>query len=550
MQLKPWTASAFVLLCCTAFAEPQVVIVHANVFTADTVHPRAEAIAIEGGRFSAVGDEAEIRTMAGPGTRVIDAGGRLVTPGLIEAHVHIGSALPSAPVPMPAMPFPGPSGEQALAAVEAAAKGPGDWVTAFIGPSVARDPRNWRTALDAVTRDRPVVLFGFWGHTTILNSAALKRLGIAEDVQDPVGGWWGRDAEGRLDGHAYETAEGIGWQRVVAQDASMLALQFREAAQRYARWGVTSIHLMNSGKSLPLTIDTLTLAKTPQKWTIYSWARLEPRIADAWSAMDAAPKSLPNRVRIDGPKWILDGTGIEQNALQREAYLGRPGWHGRSNYTDEQLRQILGTALNRREQIALHVVGDAETDRLFKTMQSLATPETWKSKRVRVEHGDGIRNADSASEAARFGVVVTQNPTHLLPAPSTGGPPALFDRPSLLSSLLTAGVPLALGSDGGPAEANPFLNIMLATTYGALPAEALTREQALVAYTAGGAYAERQEETKGRVKVGMAADLTVMSQDVLTVPSRMLPTTKSLLTMVDGEIVFEDPDLTAGAQPR
>ena len=119
----------------------------------------------------------------------------------------------------------------------------------------------------------------------------------------------------------------------------MLALQFREAAQRYARWGVTSIHLMNSGKSLPLTIDTLTLAKTPQKWTIYSWARLEPRIADAWSAMDAAPKSLPNRVRIDGPKWILDGTGIEQNALQREAYLGRPGWHGRPSPADGSWRR-------------------------------------------------------------------------------------------------------------------------------------------------------------------------------------------------------------------
>ncbi len=102
-------------------------------------------------------------------------------------------------------------------------------------------------------------------------------------------------------------------------------------------------------------------------------------------------------------------------------------------------------------------------------------------------------------------------------------------------------------SDGGPAEQNPFPNLMLAILYatqlGEALTRALTREQAFTAYTAGGAYAENQESRKGRHAPGMAADLAVLSQDVMTVPARQLSATTSLLTLVDGEVIFEDAAL-------
>ena len=115
----------------------------------------------------------------------------------------------------------------------------------------------------------------------------------------------------------------------------------------------------------------------------------------------------------------------------------------------------------------------------------------------------------------------------------------MLDHEIVLKSFVNAGIPLALGSDGGVKEQNPFLNLMLAVLVPNNPSEAITREQALTAYT-GGAYVEGQERRRGRLAPGFAADLAVLSQDVLTVPTQQLPATTSLLTMVDGEVIFED----------
>jgi predicted amidohydrolase YtcJ len=530
--------ASVLLVTSGAIAAPQLVLVDAKVFTADPALPYAQAVAIEDGRILAVGSNEQVRALIGPNTRIIDVGGRLVTPGLVEAHVHLGNELPTPPLAMLNLPFPGPTGEQALAAVEQAAKTRTDWIYAYVGPLVARDQRNWRKALDLVAPNTPVFLRGFWGHTSIVNSEGLRRLGITENITDPLGGWWGRDENGRLDGRAYEAAETI-TPRIRPLTPQYLATAFGAAQQRYARWGVTSIHLMNNDKSLEVTLAGLAAAKPAQKWTVYSWGAWETpieRIPDAWAMIDAAAKQALAKVRVEGPKWMLDGTPIEQNSLQRNAYSNRPGWRGRSNFTDAQLREILKLALDRPTQLALHVVGDAETDRLLKMMQELAPISVWRAKRVRLEHGDGIQ-PDNTEKVAQLGLVVIQNPTHLS-VPIAGE--SLASEHMLLKSFIAAGIPLALGSDGGPREQNPFLNLMLATLNTAEPAEALTREAALMAYTAGGAYAEGQEQSKGRIAPGFAADIAVLSQDVLSIPAPQLPATTSLLTLVEGEVIFED----------
>jgi predicted amidohydrolase YtcJ len=398
-----------------------------------------------------------------------------------------------------------------------------------------------------VAGGRPVRLRAWWGHGTILNSAALRELGIAERAPDPIGGWYGRRADGTLNGLVREQAEVlVAMQLTRRAPLSAGVTAFREAAAQYAKWGVTSIHQMAHNYRLGEVTTTLNAAQPPLKWSVYGWASPELRPTDAWTEFNQRP-SMQANARIAGIKWVLDSTPVERDAFQRTDYADRPGQRGRSNYSDAQLREILESGLRGPQQLALHVVGDAEVQRLFAAMEKIAPAARWRAKRVRIEHGDGI-TADLLPAAKRLGVVVVQNPLHILPDKDETGRPWLENRLGeerarkflLFRSLLQAGVPLSLGSDAGGDAANPFLNMMFAVRYDRNPAEALTREQALAAYTAGGAFAERREQEKGRIAVGMKADLALLSQDILTVPLERLPATASLLTVVDGVIIYED----------
>jgi predicted amidohydrolase YtcJ len=534
-----------------------LVLVNARIFTADRGHPYAEALAIEGGRFTGVGTNAEVRRLASRAARVIDVGGRLVTPGLIEAHAHFDMPLPGRPITPPDSPYPGPNVNETLAGVaKVAREGPG-WIWGMTD-AVFDDPRNWRKALDTVAPNNPVMLTGWSGHALLLNSRALETLGVADAVADPIGGHWGRDASGGLDGLASEAAGTIVIRRAMAADpnASLEAETLRHGAAAYARWGVTTVHHMADELPLASVRAALERAHLLIKWTVYAWGLPQVAIADSWREVDTDGGVWPSRMRLGGSKWVLDGSPLERGAFLLEDYTDRPGWRGRSNYSEAQLREILSGALTSPHQVALHAVGDAEAEMVLRAMNELAPSARWREVRVRIEHGDGIFG-DRLKRVATLGIVVDQQPIHAAGLDVGGGRliqdarwGARADRFTPLRSLLAAGIPLALSSDSNSVDdtANPFLNIMIAVSYPRRPDEALTREQALRAYTAGGAYAEREEAHKGTIMRGMAADLAVLSQDILIAPLEALPATTSLLTVVDGAIIHaEGPFAALGA---
>lgn len=540
-----------------AAAEPDLILVNARVFTADPNRPWAEAVAIEDGLIAMVGSTEDVRGAAGPDTRVIDAEGRLLTPGLTEAHAHAGARPTVRHLAFEGPPFPGRDAEGVLSATRQAADGGGGWIMVEAGVPVFNDPRDWRRALDEVAPSNPVIVRGCCGHGTLLNSRALADLGVDERVTDPIGGWWGRDGDGRLNGRVFEAAEIAVVRRLPGpRDAASVAAAYGEAEGLYASWGVTAIHQMSHDLTLGQAFDGLEQLSPRLKWTIYGWGLPRGAVAEAWEEVDSLPPSSVRNIRLGGAKWVLDGTPLERGAVMAEDYSDRPGWRGRSNYPANELADILRGALASEHQLALHVSGDGEARRLLQAMRGLAPDADWRGRRVRIEHGDGI-SGPLLEDAREMGVVIIQNPLHTAPSPVEGGVtfqtarygPIRQEAMMPLRSVAASGVGFALGSDAGGPAVNPWLNIMLAVAYPLRPDEALSREQALLAYTSGGALAGREEDLRGRIAPGQAADLTILSQDVFIAPLESLPGTVSLLTLVDGEPVHASGPY-AGLRPN
>jgi predicted amidohydrolase YtcJ len=247
------------------------------------------------------------------------------------------------------------------------------------------------------------------------------------------------------------------------------------------------------------------------------------------AGIPAASNERPLSI-LSGTKWILDGTPVEQGAAVRTPYPGGGTNTGKLDFPPDELKVIMKEAFESKEQTLLHVAGDRTAAAVFDAMRAAGPPEEWRKKRMRFEHGDGL-HPDLIAMAKEFGVVVVINPTHIMAKSRYPAGPYMPAK-----SLIKAGIPIAIGSDDAR---NPGLNIQLATTMPGNPTEAMTREEAVDAYTRGAAYAELMENDKGTIAIGKLADLAILSQDIFRVPADALPETTSVLTIVDGKIAYD-----------
>lgn len=507
-----------------------IILTNGKIFTGDTTQLYVDALAIKGNRIMAVGQVGAIEGLGGDETITIDLEGRTVIPGFNDAHDHLGWSAP------PGVGFSYPPGDllglDKAAVLDSVATWvtrarPGQWVGGWIGTKVLRD-MSMRAALDSLAPDNPVILQAWWGHGQVVNKSALDRSGLSDGDSDPVGGRYLRDPVANKINTIFENAQVPVWNAWFESDPEGQLKEMRSYAQKQLQGGITTVQQMSSifgaGQSERIFRD----ADLPQRLRIIAWPRTNAmrRELGEWSMRGHAPTP---RAYFSGVKYMVDGTPTEQNALNKAPY--RDGSYGVLNFPVDTLRQILIEALNDDRQLMLHITGDSSLAIVLSLMRQLADGETWRARRVRIEHNPTAHITDEELETMHdLGLLIMHTP--------------VYNRSGKIRSLFNKGIAVGVAPDG---TINPFWEIMVITSQQSDPNENITREQAVIAYTRTNAYAEFMEEEKGTLSKGMLADLAVLSQDIFTIPADALPATTSLMTIIDGQIVYRSDDFTRHA---
>src|ERR1044071_1946830 len=286
-------------------AAPDLILFNGKVFTADAANPNAEALAIRGERIVEVGTTKIISVLAGPSTKRIDLGGRVVVPGFNDAHFH---HMPNPEGVTVQLPMPRgavgrePTWDEVLAALPAAVKQArkGQWIYASVGQRVVNDPRATRDPLDKMAPDHPVVGSSWFGQGMLFNATAMRRVGIREEEPNPMGGRFGRFAgTQRVNGMVYEYA---GWPafRVLEESCTdeEIIRSLKLLAGEAAQFGITSIQNMTYMKPKRY-VELLRRADFPLRMRVIRWPAPDPRGRDLMEGLDV-PLHPPGAPRVTG----------------------------------------------------------------------------------------------------------------------------------------------------------------------------------------------------------------------------------------------------------
>jgi predicted amidohydrolase YtcJ len=532
------TLTSLFIVSIVAGQIPDIILYNGSVFTADKKQLYTAALAIKGDKIMAVGTSESIKKLGGTNTKMIDLEGKTVIPGFNDAHDHTGPSYPARIFTLQQLPTDPTSWENVRDSILQITKElpAGALIRSTINPDLFADPRARIAALDSIAPLHPVILAAWTGHGVIVNSKALALLGYTDQTK-LAGGWLEKGGNGKLNGILHEYAAYpidamLNGRMQTADVVAGLKKYYAEALSL----GITSQQIMATQMPASLFKKIYAAYDFGMRSRIIAFPftnEKELRLSE-WAALFGR---LNNKNEISGVKLILDGTPVERLAYLTKPYTDQPNTSGHLDFDDNNIKKFIQYCLVHKQQIMVHAVGDGSIKTMVRLLQSLHPNAFWKDKRVRIEHGDlAIMDAADLQTIQQMGIVIVQNPLHLS-LPQVMGP-RLGNRTSYLQamrSLIDNNIPLAFGSDG---PINPFLNIMMAAIHPDNPKEAITVEEAVIAYTYGSAFAEFKEKEKGILAPGKLADLAVLSQNIFSVPLNTLPQTQSVLTIVSGKIVY------------
>lgn len=532
--------------------EQDLIVRNANVYTVDARMPRAEAFAIRGGRFIAVGTNAEIGALASKGAQVFDAQGMTIVPGFIDAHNHpVGEML----LYEVAVGNPFDVEFVTIASIldkltaKARQTPPGYWVEGFFyDDTKVKDKRALTLQdLDKVSKEQPVAVQHRGGHTSFYNSKAFELAGITRDTPDPPGGTFDRDASGNLNGRVTDNAlavfEKVGQRpKFSAQEEQQRRRNgAAHISKQFVRYGLTSVH--HEGGDLASIEEIRDSGELLHRVNFQLGdADLETMIAtgirtgfgDEWVRIGASQEHT------------VDGSFSERTMSLSMGYPSRPGYKGNVTQTQDALDAWVERVHRARIQINCHANGDVAIDMMLKAVARAQQLFPLKDARPKITHCTLI-NDDLLRRIKSLGAV---------PMPFTSYAyynadkfhfygEEIMRRAMAFRSFIDAGITAAAGSDFYPGPFAPLMGIQGMVTRTGWNGEKwglnqrVTVDEALQITTLNGAYASHEEGIKGSITAGKLADFVVLSADPHAVSPDAIKDIKIVRTVTGGATVYQ-----------
>ncbi|KQW79788.1 amidohydrolase family protein [Brevundimonas sp. Root1279] len=505
-----------------------------QVLTMSEATPRAEALAVAGGKIIAVGGLDEVNARIGPETRIIDLEGRTLMPGLIDPHMHSSFVLFDDWLDV--SPLAAPSMDAVFARLrEATAMArPGDWVRAQgFDPSITRNGRVPTLAeLDAIAADHPLFMSEGNGHVAYANSLALQKAGVGRDTPNPPQSRYVRDAQGGLTGRLEEAGAMSPFARTMPLPSALeMRMRVRRLMDVAASRGCTALHDCGIGVQAGMEdlrmLDAVMGADPPVRYR----GMLVSTAMDEWERERLRPGRGDDRFRVEGIKAWADGSNQAFTGYQREPYLGRES-RGALNYALPELTEVIRRAHEGGWQVGVHANGDAAIDTTLAAYDAVLRDRPRTDHRHRIEHCS-ILHPDQIARMKAMGL----SPSFLIghvrwwgkafKERILGPERARFYDPC--ASALAGGLRISLHSDWNVTPIGPLRYVEDAVTRRMnegggvfFPEERIPVDAALRAVTLDAAWQCKMDVLCGSLEPGKYADLAVLEQDPTTIdPSRI-----------------------------
>jgi predicted amidohydrolase YtcJ len=538
-------------------AVADLIVHHATIYTAVEGAPRAEAVAIKGDRLVYVGTDAGALAYRGPATRVIDAGGRAVVPGLHDAHGHVrglGERLQELDLR-----GTGSFAEIASKVAERGRTTPADaWI---IGRSWDQNDwadTSWPTAaaLEAAAPGRRVWLTRVDGHAGLASRRALREAGLTAATADPTGGRIIRDPAGAPAGVLVDRAMNAVTRLIADPTDAELEATLLHADRELQRLGLTTVHDAGIDERVAAAYERLARSGRLQT-RIYAMLRMPLDRLRPFFARGPV-LDLNEHLTIRAIKIVADGALGSRGAALLVPYTDEPGTSGFLTTSEADLYASTRAAAEAGFQTCVHAIGDRANRVVMDTFERVERELPGaRALRNRNEHAQ-ILDAAEIPRFAALGVIASMQPTHAtsdMPwVPARIGAARTAEGAYVWQKLKHAGARLASGSDFPVEDPNPLLGFYAAITRqapdgtppgGWAPDQRLSRDEALRSFTIDAAYAAHQESRSGSLEAGKLADLVILSRDIMQVPPADIPSTRVVATISGGRVTYD-----AGATAR